>query len=196
MSGKSTYMRQIALILLMAQMGSFVPAESAELSIVDRIFTRVGAMDDLFAGQSTFMVEMTETAHILHHATNHSFIILDELGRGTSTYDGMSLAWAIAEYIHLRIGAKTIFATHYHELAQMEQQYQGIQNDNVAVEEKGDQVTFLHKVVPGGADKSYGVHVAKLAGLPSEVLGRAREILGGLEGQQTQVVGELQLRLF
>ncbi|MFH1429227.1 MAG: DNA mismatch repair protein MutS [Candidatus Margulisiibacteriota bacterium] len=196
MSGKSTYMRQVALILLMAQLGGFVPAASAELSVVDRIFTRVGAMDDIYAGQSTFMVEMTETANILNNATANSFIILDELGRGTSTFDGMSLAWAIAEYIHLKIGAKTIFATHYHELAQMEIRYKGVRNYNVAVEEKGDRVTFLHRVLPGGADKSYGIHVARLAGLPHEVLGRAQEILAGMESQKAEVMGDRQLRLF
>ena len=196
MSGKSTYMRQVALILLMAQIGSFVPARKATLSIVDRIFTRVGAMDDLFAGQSTFMVEMTETANILNNASASSFIILDELGRGTSTFDGMSLAWAIAEYIHLKIGAKAIFATHYHELTQMENQYKGVRNYNVAVDEKGRNITFMHRVQQGGANKSYGIHVAQLAGLPSEVLGRAREILTGMESLQTDVMGDRQLRLF
>ncbi|MFC1595913.1 DNA mismatch repair protein MutS [Candidatus Margulisiibacteriota bacterium] len=196
MSGKSTYMRQIALIILMAQIGSFVPAAEAVISVADRIFTRVGAMDDIFAGQSTFMVEMTETANILNNATANSFIILDELGRGTSTFDGMSLAWSIAEYIHLKIGAKTVFATHYHELIQMESQYQGVKNYNVAVEDKEGRITFLHRVHPGGADQSYGVHVAQLAGLPPEVLGRAREILAGMESQQAEVMGDKQLRLF
>ena len=196
MSGKSTYMRQIALILLMAQIGSFVPAQSAIISIVDRIFTRVGAMDNIFAGQSTFMVEMTEAANILHHATKDSFIILDELGRGTSTFDGMSLAWAIAEYIHLDIGAKTIFATHYHELTQLEKQYSGVKNCNVAISERGGKVTFLHRVISGGANKSYGVHVAKLAGLPEKVLFRAKEVLTGLELQKTTVMGDVQLKLF
>ncbi|MFA5928066.1 MAG: DNA mismatch repair protein MutS [Candidatus Margulisiibacteriota bacterium] len=196
MSGKSTYMRQTALILLLAQIGSFVPCREAQLSIVDRIFTRVGAMDDIFAGQSTFMVEMTETANILNNATKNSFIILDELGRGTSTFDGMSLAWAVAEYIHLRIGAKTIFATHYHELVQLAGQYKGIKNYNVAVEEKNGKITFLHRVLPGGADKSYGIHVAELAGLPTELLGRAREILAGMESQQAEVMGDRQLKLF
>lgn len=187
MAGKSTFMRQLALIVLMAQVGSYVPASSAELTMVDRIFTRVGAMDDIFSGQSTFMVEMNETANILHNATEHSLIILDEIGRGTSTYDGMSIAASVAEYIHNRIAAKTVFATHYHELTALASQYQGMFNYNVAVEEDGDQVVFLHKVVPGAADKSYGIHVAQLAGLPATVIQRAKELLYGLEENSVRI---------
>jgi len=195
MSGKSTYMRQTALMMVMAQIGSFVPAGYMRYSLIDKIFTRVGAMDDLFSGQSTFMLEMTETANILDHATKNSLIILDEIGRGTSTYDGMSIAWAVSEYILMKIGAKTLFATHYHELAQLEAQYQGIKNYNVAINEEGEDITFLHKVVPGVADRSYGVHVAKLAGLPGEVIGRANEILTGLEDAGTNSKGSQQMSL-
>ena len=187
MAGKSTYMRQIALIILMAQIGSFVPADSAEISLVDRIFTRVGAIDDLFGGQSTFMVEMSETANILNNATENSLIILDEIGRGTSTYDGMSIAGAVAEYIQAKIKARTIFATHYHELTAMAKEFKGIKNYNVAVKEEGDKVTFLYKVVEGGADQSYGIHVAQLAGLPTEVISRAKDILAGLEKTNIRV---------
>lgn len=187
MSGKSTYMRQTALIALMAQIGSFVPASSAKITMVDRIFTRVGAMDDIFSGQSTFMVEMNEASNILHNATKHSLIILDEIGRGTSTYDGISIAGAVAEHINMQIGAKTIFATHYHELTAMAGQYHGIKNASVAVDEEGDHVVFLHKVVDGAADKSYGIHVAELAGLPSSVLSRAKELLYGLEESSAQI---------
>ncbi|MEE3467805.1 MAG: DNA mismatch repair protein MutS [Eubacterium sp.] len=186
MAGKSTYMRQTALIQLMAQLGSFVPADSAELSIVDRIFTRVGASDDLASGQSTFMVEMTEVANILHHATKDSLIILDEIGRGTSTFDGLSIAWAVVEEIadQTRIGAKTLFATHYHELTELGSSLDGVKNYCIAVKEDGEDVIFLRKIVKGGADRSYGIHVAKLAGVPEEVLARARAISDRLENQE------------
>jgi len=183
MSGKSTYLRQVALIVLMAQMGSFVPADSAEIGLVDRIFTRIGAQDEIHAGQSTFMVEMIEAANILHHATPRSLLILDEIGRGTSTYDGVSIAWAMVEYIHNhpQVRAKTLFATHYHELTQLAELLPGVRNYNVAVSEADNKVFFLHKIVPGGADKSYGIHVAQLAGLPGSVVGRANEIMASLE---------------
>jgi DNA mismatch repair protein MutS len=183
MSGKSTYLRQVALIALMAQIGSFVPAEKARLGLVDRIFTRIGAEDIIHAGQSTFMVEMVETANILHHATRRSLLILDEIGRGTSTYDGMSIAWAVVEYIHNHPGlrARTLFATHYHELTELARLLPRVRNYNVAVAEQGDHVVFLHKIVPGGADRSYGIHVAQLAGLPRPVIHRAEEILAELE---------------
>lgn len=184
MSGKSTYLRQVALIVLLAQTGSFVPAEAAAIGVVDRIFTRIGAGEDIAAGQSTFMVEMVETANILNNATSNSLIILDEIGRGTSTYDGLSLARAIAEYIHNfpRLGAKTLFATHYHEMVALAGVLPRVKNFNVAVSEQGGEVTFLYKIVPGGVDKSYGIHVAKLAGLPKPVLHRAQEVLEELEG--------------
>jgi len=183
MSGKSTYLRQSALIVLMAQMGSFVPADSATIGLVDRIFTRIGAQDEIHAGQSTFMVEMVETANILHHATGRSLLILDEIGRGTSTYDGVSIAWAVIEFIHNHphLRAKTLFATHYHELTQLAELLPGIRNYNVAVSEADGKVVFLHKIVPGGADRSYGIHVAQLAGLPSPVIQRAGEIMAELE---------------
>jgi len=183
MAGKSTYLRQVALIALMAQMGSFVPADEARIGLVDRIFTRIGAQDEISAGQSTFMVEMLETANILHHATNRSLLILDEIGRGTSTYDGISIAWAVVEYIHNhpRLRAKTLYATHYHELTELAQFLPRVRNYNVAVAEEGDQVIFLRRVVPGGMDKSYGIHVAQLAGLPRAVIHRAQEILEELE---------------
>ena len=183
MAGKSTYLRQVALIVLLAQIGSFVPATEAHVGLVDRIFTRVGASDNLAAGQSTFMVEMTESAHILNCATNRSLILLDEIGRGTSTYDGLSIAWAIAEYIHDRqhLGARTLFATHYHEMTQLESLREGIRNYRVAVQERDGDVVFLRKIVPGGADRSYGIHVAKLAGLPASVIDRAQEVLAQLE---------------
>jgi DNA mismatch repair protein MutS len=207
MSGKSTFLRQAALIVLMAQIGSFVPADSAMLGIVDRIFTRIGAQDEIAAGQSTFMVEMVETANILHHATNRSLIVLDEIGRGTSTYDGLSIAWAVIEYIHNhpRLRAKTLFATHYHELVELASSLPHVRNYNVAVAEEGDRVVFLHKIVPGGADRSYGIHVAQLAGLPKPVIHRAQELLRELEsGQHIQVTqpqrqdapGAAQLSLF
>ena len=188
MSGKSTFLRQVALIVLMAQIGSFVPAEAATIGLVDRIFTRVGAQDELAAGRSTFMVEMVETANILHHATARSLIILDEIGRGTSTYDGISIAWAVVEYIHNhpRLQAKTLFATHYHELTDLANILPLVRNYNVAVAEEGGRVVFLRKVVPGGADKSYGIHVAQLAGLPRSVIHRAEEILGLLEREASR----------
>ena len=183
MSGKSTYLRQVALIVLMAQVGSFVPADEARIGLVDRIFTRIGAQDEIWAGQSTFMVEMIEMANILHHATNRSLLILDEIGRGTSTYDGMSIAWAVVEYIHNhpRLRAKTLYATHFHELTELANLLPRVRNYNVAVAEEGDRVIFLHKIVPGGADRSYGIHVAQLAGLPKTVIHRAQEILEQLE---------------
>ena len=183
MAGKSTYMRQVALITLMAQIGSFVPASYAKIGVVDKIFTRVGASDDLSMGQSTFMVEMMEVANILKEATNNSLVILDEIGRGTSTYDGLSIAWAVAKYIadKEKCGAKTLFATHYHELTQLENDVEGVKNYSVAVKEKGEDVIFLRKIVKGGTDESYGIHVAKLAGVPKEVLKSANEILKGLE---------------
>jgi DNA mismatch repair protein MutS len=189
MSGKSTFLRQAALIVLMAQIGSFVPAESATLGLVDRIFTRIGAQDEIAAGQSTFMVEMVETANILHHATSRSLIVLDEIGRGTSTYDGLSIAWAVVEYLHNhpRLRAKTLFATHYHELVELASSLPHVRNYNVAVAEEGDRVVFLHKIVPGGADRSYGIHVAQLAGLPKPVIRRAQELLRELEhGERVQ----------
>ncbi|MBI2304676.1 MAG: DNA mismatch repair protein MutS [Chloroflexi bacterium] len=184
MSGKSTYLRQVALIVLMAQTGSFVPATAATIGLVDRIFTRVGAQDDLARGRSTFMVEMLETANILNHATPRSLIILDEIGRGTSTYDGLSIAQAVTEYIHNhpRLGAKTIFATHYHEMVELARYLPRVRNFNVAVAEEGAKVIFLRKIVPGGADRSYGIHVAQLAGLPRGVISRAQEVLKELEG--------------
>ncbi|TKJ28744.1 MAG: DNA mismatch repair protein MutS [Chloroflexi bacterium B3_Chlor] len=183
MSGKSTYLRQVALIVLMAQIGSFVPADEARIGMVDRIFTRIGAQDEISAGQSTFMVEMVETAGILHHASDKSLLILDEIGRGTSTYDGISIAWAVVEYIHNhpRLRAKTLFATHYHELTELAGVLPRVRNYSVAVAEEGDKVVFLHRIVPGGADRSYGIHVAQLAGLPRVVIQRAEEILEELE---------------
>ena len=183
MSGKSTYLRQTALIALMAQIGSFVPADSAKIGLVDRIFTRIGAQDEIHAGQSTFMVEMIEAANILHHASPRSLLILDEIGRGTSTYDGLSIAWGMIEYIHNHphLRAKTLFATHYHELTQLADLLPGVRNYNVAVSEADNKVVFLHKIVPGGADRSYGIHVAQLAGLPSPVIQRANEIMAELE---------------
>ena len=183
MAGKSTYIRQVALLVLMAQAGSFIPADEAEIGIVDRIFTRVGASDDLSRGQSTFMVEMVETANILAHATDKSLVVMDEIGRGTSTFDGLSIAWAVAEYLHNTSGsqAKTLFATHYHELTELALTCKGVKNYNVAVKEYGDEVIFLRQIIPGAADKSYGIYVAKLAGLPSTVVERAKEILENLE---------------
>ena len=185
MAGKSTYMCQTALIVLMAQLGSFVPASQADISLVDRIFTRVGASDDLASGQSTFMVEMTEVANILHNATKNSLIILDEIGRGTSTFDGLSIAWSVVEHIVDKklIGAKTLFATHYHELTELEGKLEGVQNYCIAVKEDGEDIVFLRKIVKGGADKSYGIQVAKLAGVPEQVLIRAREIADQLENK-------------
>ena len=189
MSGKSTYLRQVALIVLMAQMGGFVPARSARLGLTDRIFTRIGAQDEIHAGQSTFMVEMVETANILHHATRRSLLILDEVGRGTSTYDGVSIAWAVVEHLHNhpRLRARTLFATHYHELTRLAENLPGVRNYNVAVSEEGGRVVFLHRIIPGGADKSYGIHVAELAGLPRPVINRAQEILAQLEADSRQM---------
>jgi DNA mismatch repair protein MutS len=184
MAGKSTILRQIGLIALMAQVGSFVPATAACVGIVDRIFTRVGASDNLVRGQSTFMVEMSETSAILHTATARSLVLLDEIGRGTATYDGVSIAWAVSEHLHEHVGCKTVFATHYHELTQLADDLVALRNYNVAVREAGDQILFLHRLQPGGADRSYGIEVGRLAGLPQSVIGRAREILGLLEGEQ------------
>ena len=181
MAGKSTYIRQVALIVLVAQIGSFVPAASAEIGLVDRIFTRVGANDDLARGQSTFMVEMNETSNIVNNATERSLIILDEIGRGTSTFDGLSIAWSVAEFLHDKIKARTLFATHYHELTKLAEDRPGVCNFNVAVREWSEQIIFLRKIIPGGADKSYGIQVARLAGLPKEILDRAKEILAHLE---------------
>ncbi len=183
MAGKSTYMRQTALIVLMAQMGSFVPASHARIGVVDRIFTRVGASDDLSAGQSTFMVEMTEVADILRRATKRSLLILDEIGRGTSTFDGMSIARAVLEHCAnpKTLGAKTLFATHYHELTELENSLPGAANFHLAVKARGEEIIFLRKILPGGADRSYGIEVAKLAGLPEKVLQRARQVLEELE---------------
>ncbi len=190
MSGKSTFLRQVALIVLMAQIGSYVPAASATIGLVDRIFTRIGAQDEIHAGQSTFMVEMIETANILNNATRRSLLILDEIGRGTSTYDGLSIAWAVVEFIHNhpKLRARTLFATHYHELTQLSDLLPGVRNYNVAVSEADGQVVFLHKIVPGGADRSYGIHVAQLAGLPRPVVQRASEILQQLEASSGKAV--------
>ncbi len=206
MAGKSTYLRQVALIGLMAQIGSFVPARSCRIGVLDRIFTRVGASDDLATGQSTFMVEMTEAANILQNATDRSLIVLDELGRGTSTYDGMSLAWAVAEYINEQIGAKTLFATHYHHLNELEGILEGVRNLRITVKEQGEDIIFLRKIVPGGTDRSYGIQVGRLAGLPAPVIERAREILHTLEQEDIaagpskqaaqKVAPTVQLQLF
>jgi DNA mismatch repair protein MutS len=183
MAGKSTYIRQAALLAIMAQMGSFIPAKRATVGVADRVFARIGASDELARGQSTFMVEMTETARILNTATPRSLVILDEIGRGTSTYDGLSLAWSIVEHIHQRIGCRTLFATHYHELTDLADELAGVANYNVAVKEWQDQVVFLHQIVPGAADKSYGIHVAQIAGVPRSVNERAKEVLAWLEAQ-------------
>jgi len=190
MAGKSTFIRQTALLVLMAQIGSFIPAASAEIGIVDRIFTRVGASDDISRGQSTFMVEMNETANILNNATERSLVILDEIGRGTSTFDGLSIAWSVAEHLHDEVKARTLFATHYHELTELEMTRQGVKNFNVAVREWNDQIIFLRKIVRGGADKSYGIQVARLAGLPPAVIARAKEILGNLEQSELNAEGK------
>ncbi len=190
MAGKSTYMRQVALIVLMAQIGSFVPASEATIGVVDRIFTRVGASDDLSTGQSTFMVEMNEVANILHNATNKSLLILDEIGRGTSTYDGLSIAWAVVEHLAYNIGAKTLFATHYHELTELEGLIKGVHNFCIAVQESGEDIIFLRKIIPGGADQSYGIQVARLAGLPEEVLTRARTIVNSLNENDIAAVSD------
>ena len=189
MAGKSTILRQIGLCVVLAQMGSFVPAAEASIGVVDRLFTRVGASDNLARGQSTFMVEMSETSAILHNAGPRSLVLLDEIGRGTSTYDGVAIAWAVTEHLHDRVGCKTMFATHYHELMQLPERLQHARNYNVAVRETGDTVVFLHRLEPGGTDRSYGIHVAQLAGLPDGVVRRAREILGTLEGEHRMVPG-------
>ena len=193
MAGKSTYIRQAALITIMAQMGSFVPAAAARIGIADRIFARVGASDELGKGQSTFMVEMAETARILNAATARSLVILDEIGRGTSTYDGISLAWAVTEHLHDVVGCRTLFATHYHELTELTQSLSAASNWNVAVREDADDVIFLHKIVPGAADKSYGIHVARLAGVPREVVDRARVILDSLESDHFDEKGRTKI---
>ena len=197
MAGKSTYMRQTALIVLMAQIGSFVPASKANIGIVDRIFTRVGASDDLASGQSTFMVEMTEVANILRNATSNSLLILDEIGRGTSTFDGLSIAWAVIEHVAnpKLLGAKTLFATHYHELTELEGKLPGVHNYCIAVKEKGDDIVFLRKIVQGGADKSYGIQVARLAGVPESVLSRAQELVEQLsDADITAAVKDLTMQ--
>ena len=193
MAGKSTYIRQVALIVLMAQIGSFVPAAEAEIGLVDRIFTRVGASDDLARGQSTFMVEMNETANIVNNATDRSLVILDEIGRGTSTFDGLSIAWSVAEYLHDFIRARTLFATHYHEMTELAVICPGVKNYNVAVREWNDQIIFLRKIQPGAADKSYGIQVARLAGLPREIVDRAKEILKNLEASELNAQGKPRL---
>jgi DNA mismatch repair protein MutS len=188
MAGKSTYLRQVALIVLLAQLGSFVPARSARIGLVDRIFTRVGAEDDIASGKSTFMVEMEETATILHHATRHSLIILDEIGRGTSTYDGLAIARAVVEYLHSIVGARTLFATHYHELAEMATELAHLRVSTMAISDEGtDEIVFLHRVVPGSLGRSYGVHVARLAGMPAPIVHRAGEILKRLEAEREQI---------
>ncbi|MFN9796264.1 MAG: DNA mismatch repair protein MutS, partial [Gemmatimonas sp.] len=191
MAGKSTILRQIGLIQLLAQVGAYVPARKARLPIVDRLFTRVGASDNLVRGQSTFMVEMSETSAILHTATKRSLVLLDEIGRGTSTYDGVSIAWSVSEHLHDAIGCKTVFATHYHELTQLANELGGVRNFTVAVREVGDQVLFLHRLVPGGADRSYGIEVGRLAGLPAPVITRAKEVLALLEGEGEQMAARL-----
>jgi DNA mismatch repair protein MutS len=197
MAGKSTYMRQVALIVLMAQIGCFVPCETADIGICDRIFTRVGASDDLASGQSTFMVEMNEVANILKNATKNSLLILDEIGRGTSTFDGLSIAWAVVEYVSNPkiIGAKTLFATHYHELTELEGKLSGVKNYCSAVKENEDGIVFLRKIVKGGADRSYGIEVAKLAGLPKEVIDRAEELLGEiLQNDLSQITENIEAK--
>jgi DNA mismatch repair protein MutS len=191
MGGKSTYLRQAALTVILAQMGSFVAARSARLGIVDRVFTRIGASDNLARGRSTFMVEMTETAAILNTATPRSLVLLDEVGRGTATYDGLAIAWAAVEYIHARTRAKTLFATHYFELTELAQQLSGVKNYHVSVKETGGGIVFLRKVEAGAADRSYGIEVAKLAGLPNEVIIRAREVLAEHENAEQKVTGHL-----
>ncbi len=185
MAGKSTYLRQVGLIVILAQMGGFVPASSAKIGLVDRVFTRVGASDNLAAGESTFLTEMNETANILNNATSRSLVILDEIGRGTSTFDGLSIAWSVTEFLHntSQIAAKTIFATHYHELTELELILPRVRNYNVAVKEWGDHIVFLRKIVAGGCDHSYGIQVAKLAGLPRQVIDRAKEVLKNLEAE-------------
>ena len=196
MGGKSTYLRQTALIIILAQMGSFVPAREARLGLIDRIYTRVGASDNLARGRSTFMVEMIETANILNTATSRSLILLDEVGRGTATFDGLSIAWAVAEYLVKNpiYRAKTLFATHYHELTKMAEMHSGVKNYCMAIQEAGKEIVFLRKVIPGTADKSYGIEVARLAGLPREVLQRAGEILERLERKEIDLTGRSRRR--
>ena len=199
MSGKSTYMKQVALNIILSHIGSYVAADYAKIPIIDKIFTRVGASDDLLTGQSTFMLEMTEVASVLNSATDKSFIILDEIGRGTSTYDGISIATAITEYIHNKIGAKTIFATHYHELTELEKELEKAINFRVEVKEDGKNVVFLREIVKGGADKSYGIEVAKLSGVPQEVLTRSKKILKKLETRKNLIENKIkaeQMMLF
>jgi DNA mismatch repair protein MutS len=191
MAGKSTYIRQTALIVLLAQIGSFVPAEKAHIGVVDRIFTRVGAGDDISRGESTFMVEMVEIANILNNASKRSLVVLDEVGRGTSTFDGLSLAWSIAEHLHENIGCRTLFATHYHQLTDLCQTFPGVVNRNVAVRESGDEIVFLHKIIAGGTDRSYGIHVARLAGVPHPVLERARAILADIEADEVDLTARI-----
>jgi DNA mismatch repair protein MutS len=191
MAGKSTLLRQVGLIVVLAQTGSFVPAAAATIGVCDRVFTRVGASDNLVRGQSTFMVEMAETSAILHSATRRSLVLLDEIGRGTSTYDGVSIAWAVSEHLHNTLGCKTIFATHYHELVQLADELVAVRNYNVGVREVGDHVLFLHRLQPGGADRSYGIEVGKLAGLPEAVIARARDVLRLLEGEAERMVPTL-----
>ena len=191
MAGKSTYLRQVALIVLMAQMGSFVPAKEAQIGVVDRIFTRIGASDNIIRGQSTFMVEMMETARILNQATSRSLVILDEIGRGTSTFDGLSIAWAVVEYLHDHpsFRPKTLFATHYHELTELALTKERVKNYNVAVSEWNGEIIFLRKIVEGGTNRSYGIQVARLAGLPQKVIDRAKEILSNLEKGEFDAMG-------
>ncbi|MEO0839601.1 MAG: DNA mismatch repair protein MutS, partial [Cyanobacteria bacterium J06643_5] len=188
-SGKSCYLRQVGLIQLMAQIGSFIPAASATLGVCDRIFTRVGAVDDLATGQSTFMVEMNETANILNHGTDKSLVLLDEIGRGTATFDGLSIAWAVGEYIATELLARTIFATHYHELNELASLLDNVANYQVTVKEMPDQIIFLHQVQPGGADKSYGIEAGRLAGLPATVIKRAKQVMGQIEQHSKIAIG-------
>ncbi|HEY9895272.1 MAG TPA: DNA mismatch repair protein MutS, partial [Candidatus Sericytochromatia bacterium] len=188
-SGKSCYLRQVGLIQLMAQVGGFVPAQSTTLGVCDRIFTRVGAVDDLATGQSTFMVEMNETANILNHATPRSLVLLDEIGRGTATFDGLSIAWAVAEHLATEIRARTIFATHYHELNELASILPNVANYQVVVKELPEQIIFLHKVQPGGADRSYGIEAGRLAGLPASVIQRARQVMGQIEKHSKIAIG-------
>ena len=192
MAGKSTYIRQAAVLVLMAQMGSFVPCSKARVGVCDRIFTRVGAEDDLARGQSTFMVEMSEAAHILHHASEHSLVILDEIGRGTSTFDGIALAWAITEYLSEVVGARTLFATHYHELTEIAVHLPSVRNLNVAVREWGDEIVFVRRIQEGATDRSYGIHVARLAGVPAAVVERARAVLSGMEAKHRDLGREVR----
>jgi len=195
MAGKSTVLRQIALMVLMAQMGSFVPADKASICVTDRIFTRVGALDNLSQGQSTFMVEMQETANILHNATRKSLVIMDEIGRGTSTFDGLSIAWAVAEYLHdfKGFGVKTLFATHYHELTELAQKKPRVKNYSIAVKEWNDEIIFLRKLVEGGTNRSYGIQVARLAGIPDQVIQRAKKILYHIENSEQGIAGSTVL---